>query len=393
MDHVMLPRRLSGHGRFGLLYVANFVLSFHLFFVVYMNSSFLAGFVGERFVGLIFGIGALGAIAALLSIPRILRQFGNYRLATILAILEMVFFVTLAAFQNALIVIPAFIAVLVIYPLLLFNLDIFLEAYTEDETATGGIRGMFLTTTNTALIIAPFLAGLILTDGDYWKIYLISALLIVPFIALLSRFRNFRDPIYFVPKIADSARAVFADRDIRNIFVAQFIMRLSFVAMVIYLPVYLHGHIGFSWSEFGIIAAIMLLPFALFELPAGKLADTRFGEKEMLLVGFAIAGTATAVIPFFSSENLFVWAGLLFVARAGMSLIEIMTEAYFFKHVRGENDNAISFFRILNPLSYVVGPLVATLFLLFFDLPFVFLLVAATLFLGIGYGAAIRDTR
>jgi len=378
---------------FGLLYLASFLLAFHLFFVVYINSSFVATFVAEKFVGSIWIVASVLGIGALLWVSRALRQFGNYNVLVFFTFLEFFIFLGLAFFTDALVVIPLFIAYLVIYPIILFNLDIFLESFTENEGATGSIRGTILTIVNTALIIAPFLAGLILTNGDYWKVYLISALFLIPFLFLILRFRDFKDPPYHNLKVWETLSCVRKNSNVYNIFMAQFILRFFFAWMVIYMPVYLHVHIGFSWTELGIMFAIMLLPFALIEMPAGKIADKWFGEKEFLIAGFIITALFIGIVPFISSMNFFLWAVILFMSRVGASLIEIMTESYFFKHVDGSDNNTIGLFRILRPAAYIMGPAVASLTLFVVDLRFIFFILAVVVLWGVRYAIPLKDTR
>ena len=392
MDGTFKERFPTGE-RFGMLFVVNFVFAFHLFFAIYFHSSFLETFINERLVGSVWVVGSVFSVLTLLLAPTILRRIGNYLFIVLLAVLQMIVFLALASTLNTFFIIVLFAIFLSVYPLILFCIDIFLESYIVEEGATGNIRGIFLTTTNVALIIAPFFAGRMLTNGNYSTLYVVSAILLIPFIALLFRFRRFKDPLYYTPKIIDSIRGIWRDKNIYRVFMAQFILRLFYAAMVIYLPVYLHNHIGFTWSEFGVMATIMLLPYALFEWPAGKIADKKFGEKEMLVLGFAITAISTTFIPFITSNSFFLWTALLFLGRSGASLIEIMSESYFFKHVRGENDDIIGFFRILNPFAYVVGPLGATVILVFFDIQYIFLFLAFILLWGIRYGMTLDDTR
>lgn len=386
--------RKAGRGEvFGLLYLASFLLAFHLFFVVYINSSFLSTLIAEKFIGGVWIIGSIFGVGALLGASRALKKFGNYRVIIALTLLEFFIFIGLAFVTEPLLLVLLFIAYLVIYPVILFNLDIFLESFTEKENRTGGIRGTVLTIVNTALIIAPLLAGLILTNGDYWKVYLISAAFLIPFLYLISRFRSFVDPPYQHLRVQQTLHCVWKNKNTYFIFMAQFIMRFFFAWMVIYMPIYLHNHIGFNWTEIGIMFAIMLLPFALLELPAGKIADKWTGEKELLSAGFIIAAIFTTAVPFITSASFFVWTAILFMMRVGASLIEIMTESYFFKHVDGDDNNTISFFRMTRPIAYVIGPAVASIALLFIELQFIFLILGIILLYGVRYSVAIQDTR
>tara|TARA_Y100000031_G_scaffold104660_1_gene115116 strand:- start:54 stop:545 length:492 start_codon:yes stop_codon:yes gene_type:complete len=163
--------------------------------------------------------------------------------------------------------------------------------------------------------------------------------------------------------------------------------------MVIYMPIYLNQHIGFSWPEIGIIFTIMLLPFVLFEYPLGRLADTKIGEKEILIIGFIILIFSTAFIPFMNTTSLIPWAILLFITRVGASFAEITTESYFFKHVDGTDTSTISLFRITRPVSYIVGPLIATIGLFFLNIQYIFLILAVVLLFGLYFSFKIKDTK
>ena len=388
-----ITKRTSTGEVFGLLYLANFILSFHLFFVLYTKSSFLSGFVEKSTMGLIWIAGSMLGILALTLAPSALRKFGNYKVLVYLSFVEMISFLLLALSKSTELILAAFVVHTIVYPLIIFNLDIFLESYTKKESTTGSIRGTFLTTTNSALIIAPLLAGFILTNGDYWKIYLLSAVLLVPFIFIISKFQSFKDPVYNNFKTIENLKYIWKNKNLYRIFMSQFILRFFFTWMVIYLPIYLHEYIGFSWTEFGIMTSIMLLPFVMLEIPAGKIADGWMGEKEMLSIGFLIMAVFTFVVPFLTTTSFFVWTAIMFLIRVGASLVEIMTESYFFKHVNGDDSNIIGFFRTIRPASYVAGPIVATIALYFLDIRYIFFVLVLVILYGLRYSLALKDTK
>lgn len=387
-------RALKKNAIFHLLYLASFFISFHLFLLTYINSSFLTTFVDKTYVGIIYVVGALLAIGALFFIVNVLRTIGNYKTLLALTLIEMGLVLSLAIFTKAFIIIPIFILYLTIYPLILFGLDIFLESFSKTESTTGNVRGIFLTMQSIALVLSPLVIGLIVGNDNFWKVYVLSAAFIIPFIyVIIRRFRNFADPAYNSFHIRKTLSEVFHNRNLYGIFMSQFIMRLFFAWMVIYTPIYLHEQIGFEWSAIGIIFTIMLLPYLLVEWPAGKIADSRFGEKEMLTLGFIIAAFATVFISIVTEANLILWAIILLFTRLGTSLIEIMTESYFFKHVDGNDADIISLFRMIRPLGYVIGPILATLLLLVIDLRFIFVVLSVILLYGIRYSLSIKDTR
>lgn len=377
------------------MYVINFIISFHLFLIVYFNSNFLnsEGFSNSH-VSVIYIIGSILNIGALFLLPKMLKKFGNYSSVLVLIALELVAFWTLAFTDNTQATLLAFIAYLLIYPLILVSFDVFLERMVSDESTTGSIRGIFLTITNSALIIAPLTAGFLLDGDGFRNMYFIAGAFLIPlFIIIGWYFKGFTNLEYEQIQYRNVINEFKEKKDLRNIFISYFSLRLFFSFMVIYTPLFLHNTIGFSFSEIGILFAIMLLPFALFEIPLGKIADKWLGEKEILVAGFIIAGLSTMAIPFITTSSFVIWATVLFITRIGASAIEIMTESHFFKHVNGEDVDTISLFRMLRPLGYIAGPMLGFVFLSFIDIRFVFIIPSLILLLSIFPASNIEDTR
>jgi predicted MFS family arabinose efflux permease len=149
------------------------------------------------------------------------------------------------------------------------------------------------------------------------------------------------------------------DKDAVRVLIVQYFLNFYYAWMVVYLPLLLSEEIGFGWSKITVILTFMLLPFLLFELPAGYLADKKYGEKETMFLGFFLLAFFTALMSFVHVRNLPLWAGILFMTRVGASLIEISTESYFFKHVTSSDSGQISLFRTARPFSFLIAPLIA----------------------------------
>ena len=389
-----INRKLSKKSAFAAIYTVGFLSAFHVFLIVYINSSFLNQYISEEFVGSLYIIGSLMTISTLTIIPYALRRFGNYMTLVAFTLLEILILLGMAFIKEPAIVIPLFVTHWVVFQIMFINIDIFLETYQKKESDTGSTRGIFLTIINSALILSILIVGLILTNNDFWKIYLISAGVLLPFLFIIfTKFRNFKDPVYEDFKIWRTLKKFRTDKNISNIFMAQFILKFFFSWMVVYMPIYLHDYIGFEWSQIAIIFTIMLLPFILIEIPAGKIADKWIGEKELLSVGFIIMALFTMMIPFVGITSFVLWAGILFVTRIGASLVEVTTESYFFKHVQGDDANIISFFRMTRPTAYIAGPLVAIITLQFLPFQYIFLVLGIIMFLGLKYSFALKDTR
>jgi len=388
-------RQIHKAGVFGWLYVANLALGFHFFSVQFLNSSFLSTFIPEREVGLLFAVSAVLALIALSIVTLILARIGNYRTVLIASLLDLVAVLGLAFSHNPGILVVCFAAYSLLIPVMLFTLDVFLESGMTDEESTGNTRGIFLSLGTLAALLAPVLGGYIAgEEAQYQYVYLVSSLFLLPFIAILiTKYQDFADPVYQVFSPVRTLVTVLRDGNVFHIAAAQFLMRFFFSWMVIYMPIYLHTTVGFSWPQIGVVLFIMLVPYILIEWPAGMLADGLFGEKELLVLGFVLTATATASLSFITAPSVMLWGSVLFVTRMGTALIESMTETYFFKHVDGDDIDMIGFFRMLRPLAFFLGPLVATLTLLVVSMQDLWLVLALIMTLGLVHTYKLVDTK
>lgn len=378
---------------FRILYSAGFLFAIHFAFIAYIDSSFLSKFVGEKYVGLIFTVSAILSIFALSKASLILSKIGNYITTISLLALETFLLIGLASIKTAWITIPLFIIHYAILTILGLNFDIFIEHFSDNEK-TGSVRGTFLTIVNLSWVIAPIIAGLILTNSDFWKIYILSVFAIIPVFAIIFlKFKEVPDNHYKHPPFWETIKRVFENKNIYKIFLISFLLNFFFSWMIIYTPIYLSHHIGFTWHKIGIIFTIMLLPYVLFELPLGKLADWKFGEKEFLTIGFIIIGISTMTMAFIDSRNFLIWAAILFITRIGGSFIEISSESYFFKQIDDTDTNIISFFRNTRPLAFIIAPIIATVILRIFPYQYLFLILGIIMIFGLRYSLTLRDTK
>ncbi len=374
-------------------YVLNFFIALHVFLTLYINSSALAELFSESIVGILFTVGSALGIAALIVIPRLLRNTGNVRATIGTLVLEMGALAVLAWNPHPIAFLAAFLVHITLIRALQLDVDILLETAT-DKRAEGTQRGFFLTISNTALVLSPLIVGFLLAETTaYGRVYIASFVALLPalFLVLFS-YKHFRDPAYTHTRMARMFAKVFRFAYLRRIFAANFLLRLFYAVMVIYTPLYLHNEIGLPWDILGVIFTVMLLPFAILEYPLGKLADTKYGEKEMLALGFFITALATALLSFATTHNFIVWALLLLSTRIGASMVEIMTETYFFKKADVSDADIISAYRMIEPLAYIIGPAAVSLALLVIDTRFIFLLLGILLLQGIHVSFKLRDT-
>jgi MFS family permease len=342
-------------------------------------------------MGLVYIAGAIVNIGTFLLIPKYLRQRGNFRLIVMLTAIEFSVLLGIACIPWNFLIILLFIVQQGIGPVIFYCLDIFLEQSTESNYV-GSIRGMYLTMYNLSPIITPVIVGVVLaTSTDYWKIYLMSALFLIPFLLIIIlNFWKFKDPEY--PKI-DISRTVghfWHSKGVYDVFVDHFLLSFFYSWMVIYMPIYLIKTIGFGWEEIGIILSITLLPFIIFQIPIGKIEDKKHDEKTLLIFGFLIMAISVFLLSFITGKSIVLWSAILFISRIGASIVEVSTETYFFKHVKATNAGYISLFRMTKNLAFLIVPIVAGLSIYILDMEYSWIVLALIMLLGVRYTRKIH---
>jgi MFS family permease len=283
----------------------------------------------------------------------------------IFILLEMIAVFGLGSVGAAILVMSLFVLHQAAEFIIYFCMDVSLESETKEESTTGRKRGVYLTMQNIAWVISPVVVSFLISGSNsnisrftFSNVYFVSGVALAAFFLIV--LFTFRDvvPSPSNSSILGSLRSV-EDKDTLRALAVQFFLNFYYAWMVIYLPLLLGIEIGFEWSTIAFLLTVMLLPFLLFELPAGYLADKKYGEKETMVLGFIILVLSTAIIPFIHTRSFFLWATILFITRVGASLIEIMVETYFFKHVRSVDSAQISLFRITRSVAFLIAPIVA----------------------------------
>lgn len=376
-----------------VLYIVGFLFALRSALPSYINSSFLNEVTPERFVGSIYTICSIVTLILFIFITRLLKKFGNYRLTLAFIIINIFSLLILSFTQNIYLIIFAFILNYSATTLISLFLDVFIE-HESDDVETGKIRSYYLTSMNLAWLFSPWISSYIVNGNDYWKIYLVCSFIMVPIYFIISyNLKSFKDSEYNNFHLFKTLKEVWLNKDIKCILLSNFLLQSFYSCMVIYIPIYLNKYMGFSWKEIGLIFTFMLLPFVLIQIPLGRLADKRMGEKELLTFGFIVMAISTGLIAFFDTKNLLIWAILLFFTRVGAATVEVMTETYFFKNISSKNVNLISLFRTVSPFAYIITPLFSTIFLMIWGYKSLFLFLGFMMLFGIRYSLAIKDTR
>jgi MFS family permease len=392
MEPEKITPKIREFKAFTLVYIATLLLSFHFYLFYFVSSTFLAQYADQTAIGFIFAAGGLLNLILFLTISGVLRKYGNYKLVLGLLVLEGLCVAGLGAGTHLALIAPLFIISQAINPLLILNLDIFLEHFSSDEN-TGSIRGIFLLATNIPPIITPVIAGIILTTPAYWKIFFIAFIFLIPlFYIIASNFRDFKDPEYTDIPPGRLLREIAKSKNISGIMVSNFFLNFFYCWMGIYMPIYLRL-LGFDWPHIGLMFSIALLPFILFQVPLGRLSDSRYGEKEILIIGSVIMAVSCILIPYLKGPDFVLWTLLLFATRIGASFVEIAATTYFFKKIGDKDINLIGVFRMFRVLPYVIVPPIALASIYLFGFQYIFLVLGIIMLVSLPYSFNLQDTK
>ena len=375
-----------------MIYLAGFVFSLPIALMAYINSSYISTFIDEKSVGIIYALASIVSIFALLLVPKIFRKIGGSKFLFWIIALDSLSIFLFAFSKNALSAAILFISAFTFNILIYFTLDEILRIFSK-ESSIGTIRGSYLALSNFAWIIAQILLGTILGEFSFKMIYLVSFVLMIIFFFMSYLYLdNIPDPNYDRMDIRKYIGKFFKNKNLFRAYGISLLLQFFYSWMVIYTPIYLSFHLGFSWKQIGIIFAVMLLPFTIIPFPLGKYAD-KIGERKILMCGFAVASLATLSLFFIRGHEIWIWALLLFTTRVGAASIEVASDAYFFKHIKPENEEFVGVYRNAAPVAYIIGPLLA--FIAFIFIPsfnFIYLILGAIMLFGVYLASTIKKS-
>ncbi|MBU6388390.1 MFS transporter [Patescibacteria group bacterium] len=379
-----------------ILSIGNFFLAVSSTLVSYTLLSYLSSFVSETAIGFAIAAGGVAAGGAFLFLPRMVARYGAQRIALLLVFAEMIMLFAVAAAPSTMASALFVILALSLQPLILYELDLLLEATVTNEDTTGRVRTLFLTGGNLGSFVAPLLIGTLLAHVEsYTYVFFTAAAVLAPFIVLFAVRRLPERKILDSSHIRDTLAHIARDRDLAAVTVGHLILYLFYIWAPLYTPLYLHVVLGIPWSTLGWMFAIMLLPYILIEYPAGWIADRELGDKELMLAGFLIAGSALAAIGLITPTSTpFVILVILVATRVGAALIESMTEGHFFRRVSEQDIVSVSVFRGVWPLANAIAPVIGSLILFFGGYQMFFVLTGGFIFIAGGISTLlIRDFR
>lgn len=374
-----------------LLYTNGFLVTVATALITYINSTFLESIVPKAYVGVVFAAAYGLTIFAMEYYGPLITKFGNLRVMMGTFIIHFIVTLLLAFNLHSVISIVAFLIFVVCINVTAINYDILLEMISAN-TETGRIRGAFLTVLNLGFVVSPIITGQIVQKWGFNMVYLVSALVLLPAIFLLLGLKDGKKVKFKAHgSLVTVWRKTWEDKNLRGIFGTAFMLYFFYSWMIIYTPIYLLEH-GFTWNEIGIIFTVMLIPFVLFEFPAGYIADRYLGEKELLIFGLVLM--ALAVLLFVFMDSFLGFMIVLFLSRCGASLVEVMRDTYFYKIVDAEDIDLIDRFRSVGPVAYMMAPVMASVLLAVgLQLFHLYILLGVIIILGTLFPMMITDTK
>lgn len=137
----------------------------------------------------------------------------------------------------------------------------------------------------------------------------------------------------------------------------------------------------------------MLVPFVLFQYPAGYMADKKYEERDMMAVALLVMGFSTLALYFIGSKSAIVWAAMLFCTRIGASVIEILRDSYFYKRIDQRDVDITDFFRTVRPMAYIIGALIAAPIVFVFHIKLIFIIIGIAVLTGIPVSLSLASNR
>lgn len=373
--------------------MGNFIAQYHFYIAVFVQSSFLAKFIGVEYVGYAFVASSVLIALLLYAAPPMYRAFGTKNVITVVGIAEVLTLLGLALASDPWTAVILVTAQSALAYTLFIGIDLLIEASIARESVTGTTRTSYLTLTNVAVLVASLTISFLITGDQYHAVFVASAAVLILFLIY---------SFFFFPSVSFAERTepegtvlrrLKSDPSIRTIALAHLLLQIFFSWMSIYIPILLFLYEGFSWSEIGIILAFAMLPYILLEYPLGFIADKWLGEKELLIAGFVIIALALFMIPFLPMQAFWLWVGVMVFSRVGAAAVEAMTEVHFFRHVSEKDTDVITTFRELRPLGTIIGPIVASLTLMVLPLPATFAVFGTIMLLGVPVALSLVDTK
>lgn len=371
---------------------AIFFLGFLDTFYIYMASSYFADVIQDTNVGFFYLAAYSGTLIIYFFLQPLIRFMGKARTLYLFLGSTILLAALLTRMTESYWSVPVLVLFMMASSVIWVIFDVLLESFSQDGFS-GRIRGLYLTVMNLGILLAPFLATTTLHHKGYQGVFFVVLIgYMLLFLFSIVAFRN--DNAVHQPKINfwHAAKATFSSHALSRAYAIAFALNFFYAVMMIYMPLRLLAE-GFSWQQIGVIFTVMLLPFVFLQYPLGILADKKYGEKELLLASLLFSAAVTFFMGWIDSQELWLWASILFLSRIGIAAIEVLKDSYFYKQIDADDVAIIAFFRTTWPVANILGAAFSSSMLVFLPFQSVFFLMAAILSATFLLTLSLRDTK
>lgn len=372
-----------------------FLYALHYAIPLYATSSYLHIYFNSRLVSAVYVAGSILALLASISIAKSLKRFHTYEFTFSIAVAEIVVVTLFGNTQNPYLIPIFFIIHFVLQILLFICLNIFIESFSR-HARVGSIRGLFLAVFNLGILISPLIGGFILANFSFGILYTFSACTLIPYLYLLHTYlHHIKEPAYHSVDVFEALGRVLRNKNLKAALIGEFVVHAFYAVMIIYSPLYL-SILGIPLTTYlTIILPFALVPLVVLPYELGLLADTKFGEKEMLIIGLLILTVTTFLCVIITTTDVRVWILVLLTSRIGASFVETMAYSYYFKKVQEDDPSLTALFINMHVVATlavgVIGVIVA---------PFLgerpqlmFVILGCAIVWSISYVLSMKDTR
>ncbi len=376
-------------------YAMTFLYALHYAIPLYATSSYLHKYFNSSIVSAVYATGSVLALIASLSVSKSIKRFHTYQFTFGIALAEILVVLLFGHTENLYLLPLLFTIHFVLQILLFICLNIFIESFSM-HAKIGSIRGLFLAVLNLGILMSPLIGGTILSLSTFSTLYTITALILVPYLFFLHRYLNhIKEPAYHSVDVFAAATKAFRNKNLRAAIIAEFVVQSFYAVMIIYSPLYLTT-IGIPLTTYlSIILPLALLPLVILPYELGFLADKKFGEKEMLIIGLLILVVTTFLCVIITTPDIRIWTLVLLASRVGASFVETMAFSYYFKKVDVQDPSLTALFINMHGVGTLVVGTVGMLVAPFLgERPqLMFVILGCAILWSISYVLPMRDSR
>ena len=340
-------------------------------------------------------VGSVLALITSISIAKSIKKVHTYRFTFSVALAEIVILMLFGRTQNPDLLPVFFVIHFVLQVLLNVCLNLFIETFSV-HAKIGTIRGLFLAIFNLGILISPLIGGIILRVSSFATLYTVSALMLIPYLFFLHKYlSHVKEPVHHEIFVLSALKQALKNKNIMAALIGELAVQGFYATMVIYSPLYLSA-LGIPLTSYlSIILPIALIPLVVLPYELGFLADRKFGEKEMLIIGLLILTVSAFSLVVITTTNVLIWALVLFVSRIGASFVDTMSFSYYFKKVDPEDPSLTALFINLNGVATCIVGTVGVIIAPFLgDRPqLMFIILGCAILWSISAIIPMKDTR